>query len=408
MSNDATTWQTIRLGDIGQSLIGLTYSPSNVKPSGTLVLRSSNIQKGRLEFTDNVYVDSPIPEQIIVQENDILICVRNGSRKLIGKSVILDRRVAGQTFGAFMAVYRSAANPFLQYFFQSNDFKRQIDEHLGATINQITNRSLNSFIVSLPPAQEQRAIESRLRDVDDLIATLERLITKKQAIRQGMMQQLLTGRTRLPGYTEDWPSVTLGESGVVTGGGVDKTSNPSEESVLLLNYMDVYRMEFIDHQSVTQVVTAPSPKIAKCSIRAGDVFFTPTSETPDDIARSAVADDDLPGAVYSYHLVRWRPGPGWDRSYLAYAFSTEAFRSQASTLAAGSGTRYVVSMPGFRSLVVPRPPVDEQHAIGEALRDVSSEINVLFRRLAKARAMKTGMMQLLLTGRVRLPVEASA
>ena len=260
----------------------------------------------------------------------------------------------------------------------------------------------------LPSKAEQRRIGDVLQDADSLIATLERLITKKQAIKQGMMQQLLTGRTRLPGYTEDWPSVTLGGSGVVAGGGVDKTSSPTEASVLLLNYMDVYRMEFIDHQAVTQVVTAPSPKIAKCSIRAGDIFFTPTSETPDDIARFAVADDDLPGVVYSYHLVRWRPGPGWDRSYLAYAFSTNAFRSQASTLAAGSGTRYVVSMPGFRSLVVPQPPVDEQRAIGEALRDASSEINVLFRRLAKARAIKQGMMQQLLTGRTRLHSEVSS
>ena len=268
---------------------------------------------------------------------------------------------------------------------------------------------LRSIPMLVPPRlSDQRRIAAALTDADDLIATLERLIAKKQAVKQGMMQQLLTGRTRLPGYTEDWPSVTLGGSGVVAGGGVDKTSNPTEASVLLLNYMDVYRTEFIDHRSVTQVVTAPSPKIAKCSIRAGDVFFTPTSETPDDIARSAVADDDLPGVVYSYHLVRWRPGPGWDRSYLAYAFSNEAFRSQASTLAAGSGTRYVVSMPGFRSLVVPRPPVDEQRAIGEALRDVSSEINVLFRRLAKVRAIKTGMMQQLLTGRTRLHVEAAS
>ena len=155
-------WPVVRLGDLGQSLISLTYSPSNVKPSGTLVLRSSNIQNGRLAFEDNVHVDCAIPEHIRVRENDILICVRNGSRRLIGKSVMLDRRVVGQTFGAFMAVFRSDANPFLRYFFQSNDFKRQIDEHLGATINQITNASLNSFVVSLPSAREQQAILARL------------------------------------------------------------------------------------------------------------------------------------------------------------------------------------------------------------------------------------------------------
>ncbi len=191
-------WSDVRLGDIGQSLIGLTYSPSSVKRSGTLVLRSSNIQDGRLTFDDNVYVDCPIPDKIRVRENDILICVRNGSRRLIGKSVRLDSRVVGQTFGAFMSVYRSDSNQFLQYFFQSDDFKRQVDEHLGATINQITNGSLNSFVVSLPCPREQHEVASRLTDVDNEIDALERRLAKAKSVKQGMMQQLLTGRTRLP------------------------------------------------------------------------------------------------------------------------------------------------------------------------------------------------------------------
>jgi type I restriction enzyme S subunit len=197
-------WTEIRLGEIGQSLIGLTYSPSSVKRSGTLVLRSSNIQDGRIDFNDNVFVDSPIPERIRIRANDILICVRNGSRRLIGKSVLLDERVAGQTFGAFMAVYRSNANLFLQYFFQSDEFKRQIDEHLGATINQITNGSLNRFVVALPSPAEQNEIASRLSDVDAEISCLRRRLDKAQVVKQGMMQELLTGRTRLP-VTESAP-----------------------------------------------------------------------------------------------------------------------------------------------------------------------------------------------------------
>jgi len=192
-------WTQVHLGDVGESLIGLTYSPANVKRSGTLVLRSSNIQDGQLSFDDNVFVDSPIPSRIRVRENDILICVRNGSRVLIGKSVMLDRRVVGQTFGAFMAVYRSQLNPFLQYFFQSDRFKRQIDEHLGATINQITNASLNGFVADMPddPA-EQAAIGGVLADTEFEIAILQARLDKARDIKTGVMQQLLIGRTRLP------------------------------------------------------------------------------------------------------------------------------------------------------------------------------------------------------------------
>lgn len=409
MSSDATKWQTIKLGDIGQSLIGLTYSPSNVKPSGTLVLRSSNIQKGRLEFTDNVYVDSSIPEQIKIQENDILICVRNGSRKLIGKSVILDRRVAGQTFGAFMAVYRSASNPFLQYFFQSNDFKRQIDEHLGATINQITNRSLNSFIVSLPPAQEQREIVSRLRDFDDLIATLERLITKKQAIKQGMMQQLLTGRTRLPGFDGDWTPVWLRDAGGTYGGLVGKSKEDfGVGSAVFVTFMEVMAGARLFGTRLERVNVRPSERQNR--VLRDDVLFNGSSETPEEVALAAVVDYDPSPRTYLNSFCfgyRLKNRGQIDPTYLAHFFRSAQGRDIVAVLAQGA-TRYNIAKTKLMQVAPTLPPIDEQRAIVEVLRSTEAEIDALNLRLAKARAIKTGMMQQLLTGRVRLPAEAAS
>ena len=132
-------WNVVSLGDVGECIIGLTYKPVNVKSHGTLVLRSSNIQNGQLDFDDSVYVDSEIPERIRVIEGDILVCVRNGSRALIGKCALLDKRVARQTFGAFMSVYRTPNSGYIFQMFQSGLIKRQISENIGATINQITN-----------------------------------------------------------------------------------------------------------------------------------------------------------------------------------------------------------------------------------------------------------------------------
>jgi type I restriction enzyme S subunit len=105
-------WTTTALGEIGDCLIGLTYRPDQVRDHGTLVLRSSNIQEGTLRFDDNVHVDAEIPERIMVRPGDILICVRNGSRELIGKTALLDERTVGMTFGAFMAVFRSPAGTY--------------------------------------------------------------------------------------------------------------------------------------------------------------------------------------------------------------------------------------------------------------------------------------------------------
>jgi type I restriction enzyme S subunit len=194
-------WEVKSLGEIGEALIGLTYKPTDVRQHGTLVLRSSNIQNDALAFEDNVFVETTIPERIKVRTDDVLICVRNGSRDLIGKSALLDDRTKGMTFGAFMAVYRSQIGKLASYLFQSFILKRQINEHLGATINQITNKSLNSFRIPVPPSEtERRAIAEALSDVDGLLGGLDRLIAKKRDLKQAAMQQLLTGQTRLPGF----------------------------------------------------------------------------------------------------------------------------------------------------------------------------------------------------------------
>jgi type I restriction enzyme S subunit len=191
-------WMVKRLGEIGESLIGLTYTPGEVRSSGILVLRSSNVFEGTLRFEDNVYVERDIPDRIMVRPGDILVCVRNGSRELIGKCARIDDRAHGSTFGAFMAVFRSRFHEFVFHQFQSDVLKRQIREHLGATINQITNKSLNSFEVPLPPTEaEQAAIADVLDDMDAKIDALEGKLEKARQIKQGMMQELLTGRIRL-------------------------------------------------------------------------------------------------------------------------------------------------------------------------------------------------------------------
>lgn len=403
---DTDTWTRVRLGEIGQSLIGLTYSPTSVKRSGTLVLRSSNIQDGHLSFDDNVFVDSPIPDRIRIRENDILICVRNGSRRLIGKSVRLDHRVVGQTFGAFMAVYRSAYNPFLQYFFQSDDFKRQIDEHLGATINQITNGSLNSFVVALPSPAEQHEIESRLIDVDELIATLERLVVKKRAIKQGMMQQLLTGKTRLPGYSEPWQPVRLCDAGATYGGLTSKNKEDfGRGSARFVTFMEVMAGPRLRGERLESVVVGPSERQNR--VVRGDVLFNGSSETPEEVALAAAVDFDPSEATYLNSFCfgyRVKRSDLIDPAYLAFFFRSSSGRALVASLAQGA-TRYNIAKTKFLALAPELPPIEEQRAVVAVLVEVDDEIGALGDRLGKAQAIKQGMMQELLTGRTHLPVQ---
>lgn len=190
-------WEICALGDIGQTFIGLTYSPNDVADFGTLVLRSSNVQNGKLAYVDNVYVNMELSERVIVKKGDILVCVRNGSRQLIGKCALIDKNAEGSAFGAFMSIFRTRYSVFVFYQFQSDLIQKQINEIMGATINQITNKDMFGFKIILPDEKEQTAIAAILSDMDEEIQALEQRLNKTCQIKQGMMQELLTGRTRL-------------------------------------------------------------------------------------------------------------------------------------------------------------------------------------------------------------------
>ncbi len=190
-------WEETTLGEVGECIIGLTYKPENVVEHGLLVLRSSNIQNGRLAYEDNVYVNVEVSDNLITRTGDILICVRNGSRAFIGKCAVIDDAAAGLTFGAFMSIYRTKYWRFVAHVFQAHDIQRQIRDNIGATINQITNKDMKAFRVKLPHEDEQTAIAAVLSDMDAELAALEQRRDKTRALKQAMMQELLTGRTRL-------------------------------------------------------------------------------------------------------------------------------------------------------------------------------------------------------------------
>ncbi len=184
-------WEKKKLGAIGDCFIGLTYSPNDVvENGGTLVLRSSNIQNGTLAFEDNVYVNAPIADKNFVKENDILICARNGSRSLIGKSALIKKEHEGFAFGAFMSVFRSDQNTFLYQLFQTDLFFKQVNEHLGATINQVTTKSLNSFSFLFPNKEEQNKISTILGSIDTKIEHAQTLIIKTEQYKKGLLQNM--------------------------------------------------------------------------------------------------------------------------------------------------------------------------------------------------------------------------
>ena len=180
--------------DVAKSFTGLTYKPENVSDSGTLVLRSSNINDDVLSFDDNVFVQMEIPERARVQENDILICVRNGSKRLVGKAAMITKEAEGMAFGAFMTILRSFAinSKFLFYVWQSEKVRRQYKGAEAMPIAQLTAKDFQRIVIPVPPLSEQQHIVSILDTFEASIQNLEAQLKQREKQYEYYRNKLLT------------------------------------------------------------------------------------------------------------------------------------------------------------------------------------------------------------------------
>ena len=242
-------WHKQSLGEIGETIIGLTYKPSDVVESnGTIVLRSSNIKNGVIDYSDLVRVNKPIKERIITKENDILICARNGSQRLIGKNAIIKKEDANNTFGAFMMVYRSKDNPFILPLLSTKRYFSQVGENLGARINQITTSDFNGFDFYFPNSHAERAkIAELFRLIDERIATQNKIIDKLETLIKGIVETVISSQkpNTLIKNCLECNSSTLQESQVAEAGifpvygatgisGYTETADINGESILII------------------------------------------------------------------------------------------------------------------------------------------------------------------------------
>lgn len=187
-------WKKHSLGEIGETIIGLTYKPSDVVDNnGIIVFRSSNIKNGMIDYSDLVRVNKHIKDKIITKENDILVCARNGSQRLIGKNAIIKQEDANNTFGAFMMVYRANDNPFILPLLSTKKYFSQVGENLGARINQITTSDFNGFEFYFPENHAERTkIAELFRLLDERIATQNKIIEDLKKLKCAIIEKLYT------------------------------------------------------------------------------------------------------------------------------------------------------------------------------------------------------------------------
>jgi type I restriction enzyme, S subunit len=194
-------WNITKLKFIGDVVIGLSYKPENVvdEGEGTLVMRSSNVQNGKPSFSDNVYVNCEISEKLTTKEGDILICSRNGSRRLIGKNCIITKEIAGMSFGVFMTIFRSEYWGFTHWILNSPIFKSQAGLFLTSTINQLTVSTLQNFIIPfIAERAEQNQIVEYLNEqthkIDSTIEKESQRIELLKEYRRALISEVVTGK----------------------------------------------------------------------------------------------------------------------------------------------------------------------------------------------------------------------
>lgn len=168
--------------EIAEYWNGLTYKPEDVSDEGTVVLRSSNIQNMQLDFSDIVKVQCKIGDKKYVQNNDILMCSRNGSAKLVGKVALIHGLTEPMSFGAFMMIIRSKYYPYLMTYFQLPAFRSQITTGATTTINQITGNMMNKVMLPVPDKETVNQFAAFVEQTDKLKFIVQNNITAYTAL----------------------------------------------------------------------------------------------------------------------------------------------------------------------------------------------------------------------------------
>ena len=426
-------WDVVELGKVIKSITsGVSVNSIdeiNKFPHGYHVLKTSCVANG---YFDSSYAKSILPNEIFRAKNSVkkgnLIVSRMNTPLLVGElgytkkdepKIFLPDRLWQ------VEIKEDLANTqFLSFLLSYPLFAKVLKETATGTSDSMKNISKNNFSslnIYLPPLSEQTAIATALSDTDALISSLQALIAKKKAIKLSAMQNLLSGKIRLPEFAlrldgspkttrqtelgcvpEDWAVVELGDVGKTYGGlsGKNKSDFDRGDS-FYVPFTNVMANLEVDKNQLGKVEVNEKQN----AVLEGDLLFNGSSETPEEVCFASFVNFSLPNLFlnsfcFGFRLTKNTISP----KYLAYWFRSEIGRKTIAFMSQGS-TRYNISKSEFVKLKLVMPSKPEQTAIAQLLSDMDAEIESLEGRLKKTQSLKQGMMQALLTGKIRLPLE---
>lgn len=404
-------WSVIELGELARFTTG---------PFGTALHKSDYIHGGIPLINPMHIVDeqlSPDPETSISEEAARRLapyCVRAsdiviGRRGDMGRCAVVSDDQVGWLCGTGSLIIRCSDRTnaiFVQRILTTERVITAIEDgSVGSTMTNLNQGALARLKIQLPSMYERHAIATALSDADALIESLDRLIAKKRAIKQAAMQQLLTGQTRLPGFTGEWETKRLGELGTFYKGQGIRRDEVSDEGVPCIRYGEIYTR-------YDDCVVAPESRIPESvaesafPLRCGDVLFAGSGETAEEIGLCVAYLGEQP-AFAGGDIVVLRPNEDVS-AYLGRLLNHPTIAQQKARLGQGDAVVHI-SARNLAQIGISLPPTEEQTAIATVLSDMDAEIEALEHRRDKARQVKQGMMRQLLTGKVRLvtPTEES-
>ncbi len=313
-------------------------------------------------------------------------------KRILSRPSCIDNNVMALIFESDKADFR-----FFHYVFLTIELGKLVS---ATALPSLNGRDIAALNLAVPPLPEQRAIAATLADADGLIAALEGMIAKKRDIKQAAMQHLLTGKTRLPGFSGEWEVKRLGEVFEIGSSKRVFQSEWKTQGVPFYRAREIVLLadnEAIENQLFVSRDLYESYKANSGVPEVGDMLVTGVGT----LGRVFVVESDQEFYFKDGNIIWFKIRGKMSAGFLRQLFLTEEIMRQIKDSAGGStvGT-YTIS--GAKKTVIPFPSLSEQAAIAEVLSDMDADLAALEARAAKARAVKQGMMQELLTGRVRL------
>jgi len=404
-------WET-QSGEQLTTLIGKGASPRwqgfEYSNRGMLFVTSENVRDGFLDVREPKYLPLAFHEKLKrtkLQKHDILINLVGAS---IGRSCQLLQDLGEANVNQAVAVFRvkgEICSEFIACCFQApTTINRILEMQVDAARPNVSLSDLRQFLIPLPPLPEQRAIATALSDVDALLGGLDRLIAKKRDLKQAAMQQLLTGQTRLPGFTGEWEVKTMSEVCWFQEGPGVRNTQFTASGVKLLNGTNIFR-GVLNLETTSRFISEKEAHGAYAHFLAdeGDIVLASSGITIERLHEKVafVSARDLPFCMNT-STIRFKPSAGiLDPKFLFQFLTSDAFKRPIGGQATGSA-QLNFGPSHVAKINISTPPLPEQTAIAAVLTDMDAELAVLEQRLAKTRDLKQGMMQELLTGKTRL------